>query len=152
MVSEIIFSVIIPTYNREAFLLDAVRSAVNASPEHTEIIVVNDGTNFSERTKSVLGTSNVSIVKTDGGVGAGGARNHGANHATGQWLLFLDDDDLIAAGYWKSLANFFTIFHRLIPSNSFHRQVRTFKFRRVLGHNKLVTFLSYFIDVNVVDV
>ena len=106
MVSEIIFSVIIPTYNREAFLLDAVRSAVNASPEHTEIIVVNDGTNFSERTKSVLGTLNVSIVKTDGGVGAGGARNHGANHATGQWLLFLDDDDLIAAGYWKSLANF----------------------------------------------
>ena len=106
MVSKPRFSVIIPTFNREAFLLDAVRSAANASPENTEIIVVNDGNDFSESIKSVLNTLNVFVLKTEGSVGAGGARNQGANHATGQWLLFLDDDDLIAVGYWKSLSDF----------------------------------------------
>ena len=106
MVRKPRFSVIIPTFNREAFLLDAVQSAVNASPENTEIIVVNDGNDFSESTKSVLGTLNVSMFKTVGSVGAGGARNQGAKHAIGQWLLFLDDDDLIAVGYWKLLSDF----------------------------------------------
>ena len=106
MVRKPRFSVIIPTFNREAFLLDAVQSAVNASPENTEIIVVNDGNDFSQSTKSVLGTLNVSMFKTVGRVGAGGARNQGAKHATGQWLLFLDDDDLIAVGYWKLLSDF----------------------------------------------
>ena len=106
MVIKSTFSVIIPTFNREAFLLDAVRSAVNASPENTEIIVVNDGSEFSENVKSALDILNISVLKTEGGIGAGGARNQGAEHATGQWLLFLDDDDLIAFSYWKSLSEF----------------------------------------------
>jgi glycosyltransferase involved in cell wall biosynthesis len=53
MVSKIRFSIIIPTYNREIYLLDAVRSAVNASPANAEIIIVNDGDDFSETTKNV---------------------------------------------------------------------------------------------------
>ena len=106
MVSKIRFSIIIPTYNREIYLLDAVRSAVNASPANAEIIIVNDGDDFSETTKNVLDTLNAFTLKTVGGIGAGAARNQGAKQATGQWLLFLDDDDLIAAGYWQLVSEF----------------------------------------------
>ena len=106
MVKKPIFSVIIPTFDREPYVIDAVKSAVNASPENTEIIVVNDGKVFSEDTKSVFDSLNICILKTEGRVGAGGARNYGGNHAAGEWLLFLDDDDLISVSYWKLLSNF----------------------------------------------
>ena len=43
MMNQTLFSVIIPTFNRKIFLLDAVRSAVNVNPGNTETIVVNDG-------------------------------------------------------------------------------------------------------------
>ena len=106
MATQIIFSIIIPTYNREIYLLDAVRSAVNASPSKTEIIIVNDGEEFSAATKNELGNLNALVLKTSGGTGAGAARNLGAEHATGQWLLFLDDDDLISVGYWQMVSEF----------------------------------------------
>jgi glycosyltransferase involved in cell wall biosynthesis len=106
MVTDLSFSVIIPTFNREIFLLDAVRSAVNSRPKNTEIIVVNDGNELLESTKNILHSLNVTTLKTEGGVGASQARNYGAKHATGQWLLFLDDDDLIQTGYWKTLSEF----------------------------------------------
>ena len=110
------FSIIIPTFNREIFLLDAVRSAVNARPENAEIIVVNDGNELLESTRNILDSLNVSTLKTEGGVGASDARNHGAKHATGQWLLFLDDDDLIQLDYWKSLSEF------LLHGNKTHQR------------------------------
>ena len=110
------FSIIIPTFNREVFLLDAVRSAVNARPENAEIIVVNDGNELLESTRNILDSLNVSTLTTEGGVGASDARNHGAKHATGQWLLFLDDDDLIQLDYWKSLSEF------LLHGNKTHQR------------------------------
>ena len=110
------FSIIIPTFNREIFLLDAVRSAVNARPANAEIIVVNDGNELLESTRNILDSLNVSTLKTEGGVGASDARNHGAKHATGQWLLFLDDDDLIQLDYWKSLSEF------LLHGNKTHQR------------------------------
>jgi len=45
-------------------------------------------------------------VKTKGGLGAGAARNIGADCAHDQWLLFLDDDDLTAVGYWQAVARY----------------------------------------------
>ena len=61
MARQITFSVIIPTYNREVYLLDAVLSAVNASPENTEIIIVNDGRQLSEATRNRLGALNAGL-------------------------------------------------------------------------------------------
>lgn len=114
MARQITFSVIIPTYNREVYLLDAVLSAVNASPENTEIIIVNDGRQLSEATRNRLGALNAVVLKTAGGTGAGAARNLGAERATGQWLLFLDDDDLVSVEYWQS------IFELLVQGDGMH--------------------------------
>jgi len=52
----------------------------------------------------LIATLGAVSVKTKGGLGAGAARNIGADHAREQWLLFLDDDDLIAVGYWQAVA------------------------------------------------
>ena len=70
------------------------------------MIVVNDGTAFEQSTRDLIETLGAVPVQTKGGLGAGAARNIGAEHARGQWLLFLDDDDLIAAGYWQAVTRY----------------------------------------------
>ena len=100
------YSVIIPTYNREPLLAEALRSVQAALPDCSEVIVVNDGTEFERRTCDLIETLGAVAVKTKGGLGAGAARNIGADCAHDQWLLFLDDDDLIAVGYWQAFARY----------------------------------------------
>ena len=100
------YSVIIPTYNRERPLAEALRSVQAALPDCSEVIVVNDGTEFEPPTCDLIGTLGAMTVKTKGGLGAGAARNIGADCAHAQWLLFLDDDDLIAVGYWQAVARY----------------------------------------------
>jgi GT2 family glycosyltransferase len=104
--ARVTYSVIIPTYNREPLLVEALRSVHGARPDFCEVIVVNDGTAFEPSTQDLIETLGAVFVQTKGGLGAGAARNIGAEHARGQWLLFLDDDDLIAAGYWQAVTGY----------------------------------------------
>ena len=97
------FSVIIPTYNREHLLTDALQSAYNALPVSGEIIIVNDGPKFSDKMVSKIAELGASIATTPGSTGAGAARNLGAEVAQGSWLLFLDDDDFISKDYWHAV-------------------------------------------------
>ena len=101
--TEIKFSIIIPTYNREHLLIDALQSAYAALPHGGEIIVVNDGPKFPHKIVSIIAELGASVATTSGSIGAGAARNLGAEMAQGRWLLFLDDDDLISKGYWHSV-------------------------------------------------
>ena len=101
--TEIQFSIIIPTYNREHLLIDALQSAYDALPNGGEIIVVNDGPKFPDNIVSIVAKLGASVAKTAGSIGAGAARNLGAEMAQGRWLLFLDDDDLISKSYWHSV-------------------------------------------------
>ena len=87
-------SIIIPVYNGEKFLDAAIESAIAQDWEHTEIIVVNDGsTDASERViESYAGR--VSIIHQENG-GACRARNEGLRHARGDYIQYLDQDDLL---------------------------------------------------------
>jgi len=95
-------SVIIPTFNRFKYLLNAIESVRNQTKKPEQIIVVNDGSTQSEyythdfgnditlihlskNSKEILGQ------KSPGGI----QRNIGLQIATGEYIAFLDDDD-----YW----------------------------------------------------
>jgi glycosyltransferase involved in cell wall biosynthesis len=86
-------SVIIPTYNREATVLDAVQSALEQSYPCIEVIVVDDGSNDGTA-KMLEGWSNRIKVLHQPNAGPSAARNHGARHASGDVFAFLDSDDL----------------------------------------------------------
>jgi glycosyltransferase involved in cell wall biosynthesis len=86
-------SVIIATHNRVQLVKEAIDSVLAQSKQVKEIIVVDDGstdstrnllTNYGERIKAVYGT----------GEGASAARNRGLRLASGEWIAFLDDDDV----------------------------------------------------------
>jgi len=88
-------SVVIPTYNRPRRLINAVESIKNQSVPVGEIIVVNDGSEQSYTcARHYLNDLSIDTqyIETNG-FGAAKARNLGAEYATGEVLMFLDDDD-----------------------------------------------------------
>ena len=96
-------SIIIPTCDRPQLLKRAVTSALNNGGSGCEVIVVDDGLEKSELSLSLGG--DIKVITTPGRTGASAARNLGANHATGEYLLFLDDDDLFQDNYVTDVLN-----------------------------------------------
>lgn len=93
-------SVVIPTFNRRANVVKAIRSALALLPHaNTEIIVVDDASSdgtsaelqsvFSREIDSQL----LQLACSKQNVGATGAKNLGAGLARGEWIVFLDSDD-----------------------------------------------------------
>lgn len=86
-------SVIIPFYNNINWLNEAVESVLNQTYQNIEIIVVNDGS--FENINMFLESYREKIFyfeKTNGG--AASARNLGISHANGEFIAFLDSDDI----------------------------------------------------------
>jgi GT2 family glycosyltransferase len=96
------FSVIIPTYNRRDYLLACLdRVAAQRHAPH-EVIVVDDGS--SDGTcEAVEGMEGVRLIRQEN-AGPGAARNRGAQAATGDYLAFLDSDDLWFPWSLKAMA------------------------------------------------
>jgi glycosyltransferase involved in cell wall biosynthesis len=88
-------SVIIPTFNRAKFLEEALRSALGqkGSPDEVEIIVVDDGStdDTGQILRSLPGT--IRYIRSDHR-GVSAARNLGIAESGGEWIAFLDSDDL----------------------------------------------------------
>jgi glycosyltransferase involved in cell wall biosynthesis len=85
-------SVIIPTYNRERFVVRAVVSALNQGFGDSEVIVVDDGS--TDKTRAALEPYKTRIQYIyQGNCGVSAARNTGIEAARGEWLAFLDSDD-----------------------------------------------------------
>lgn len=89
-------SVIVPVFNRELTIARCLQSVINQIVAVDEIIVVDDGSDdgTAEIVKSYQRDyPNIKLVeKLNGGVAS--ARNAGIRVATGEWILFLDSDDV----------------------------------------------------------
>jgi CDP-glycerol glycerophosphotransferase len=94
-------TLVIPVYNVEQYLADALRSARAQNYQNFEIIAVNDGATDGSAEilqKFAATTPNLRIV-TQHNQGLGAARNAGVNAATDtDYLMFLDSDDLLPLG------------------------------------------------------
>jgi glycosyltransferase involved in cell wall biosynthesis len=86
-------SVIIPTYNRAAMVTEAVASVAAQTYRDLEILVVDDGS--TDGTGAALAAwPQVRLLRHATRRGVAAARNRGAAAARGEWLAFLDSDDL----------------------------------------------------------
>jgi glycosyltransferase involved in cell wall biosynthesis len=87
------FSVVIAAYNQRDRLLEAIESVSRQTLTAHEVIVVDDGS--SDGTAAAVRNRHPDVkVIVQENRGKGIARNHGAFAATGEWLCFLDHDDL----------------------------------------------------------
>jgi glycosyltransferase involved in cell wall biosynthesis len=88
-----LISVIIPTYNGERYIVRTVDSALTQTYPHREVIVVDDGS--PDHTAAALKSFEDRIIyirKANGGPAS--ARNAGIARARGEYIAFLDGDDL----------------------------------------------------------
>lgn len=90
-------SVVIPTYRRISSLLKAVKSVLDQSYSNFEVLVINDYKNDFDLIQSQLEKykdSRVLLFNNTHTKGGNGARNTGVEKSTGDYIAFLDDDDL----------------------------------------------------------
>lgn len=88
-------SVIVPAFNAEPWIAETLTSIRAQSYPSIETIVVDDGS--SDATATVAAASDALVVSSHG-TGPGGARNAGLRRARGEFIQFLDADDLLATG------------------------------------------------------
>jgi glycosyltransferase involved in cell wall biosynthesis len=86
-------SVIIPAFNAGPFMTETLDSVFSQTLAPAEVIVVDDGS--SDDTRETVRAYHRPVQLLDSpNLGAAAARNLGASHATGDWLAFLDADDV----------------------------------------------------------
>ena len=94
-----VVSVIIPAYGRPLHLRAAVDSVLQGGCDETEILIIDDGSPnpLRDAIEDLIVSGTVRYHRQTNG-GTATARNTGARMASGEFLLFLDDDDLVVPG------------------------------------------------------
>ena len=90
-------SIIIPFYNHGKFIKECLSSAVKQTYTNIEIVIVNDGSNKENvdlLRQAVKPYENVKIIHQEN-QGPCSAKNNGVSKSSGEWLLFLDSDNIL---------------------------------------------------------
>ncbi len=88
-------SIIVPSFNKEQFVVETLNSVLNQSYKHIELIVVDDGStdNSLERIKSIQ-DGRIRLFQNDHNLGIPETLNKGLQEATGEYVCFCGCDDL----------------------------------------------------------
>lgn len=99
------FSIVVPTFNRSAILLNTLETILKQTFKDFEIIVIDDGStdNTTELIKPVLEKENrIKLFKQDNKE-RGAARNYGFSKSSGIYVIFFDSDDLMHENHLSTL-------------------------------------------------
>ena len=113
-----LFSIVLPTYNREAYIERAIESVLNQSCAAWELIVVDDGS--TDATRQVVTAYDDARIRYQFQRNRGNsrARNHGIQLARGLYICFLDSDDQYLEDHLSVLRTH--ILRRASPVAFFH--------------------------------
>lgn len=100
-----LISIVIPIYNVEKYLENCIKSVLNQTYSHLEIILVNDGSKdnseaICNKYKNI--DRRIKYYKKING-GLSDARNFGIKRATGKYITFIDSDDYVSKHYVENL-------------------------------------------------
>lgn len=135
-----LISVIIPTYNREVLTRETLDSVLNQTYTHWECIIVDDGS--TDNTIAIIKEylkkdTKLKLFKRDREPkGANTCRNIGIERSTGQYIMFLDSDDLLTQYCLETRLQF----------SKLHPQCLFWVFLRMnkdVKHNKITTQATF---------
>ena len=101
------FSIVIPTYNRAIFIAELLQTLSNQSIKDFEVLICDDGS--TDNTREVVASfADQLIIKyffNENWGGPAHPRNVGIKNAIGEWICFLDSDDLWYENKLESVSN-----------------------------------------------
>ena len=97
MIENPLVSIIIPCYNAQKYIDACINSLIEQTYQNWEAILINDGStdNTLELIKNFESKDDRIIVFSQDNAGPSSARNKGINNATGEFIFFLDADDIL---------------------------------------------------------
>lgn len=95
-------SVVIPCFNSERWVVEAIDSALGQGVPNLEVLVVNDGS--TDKTQQIVQEYDGQVVLINqANAGVSSARREGVRRATGDYIKFLDSDDVLPSGALAAL-------------------------------------------------
>jgi glycosyltransferase involved in cell wall biosynthesis len=92
-------SIVIPLYNKADYILNALQSALSQGSAVLEVVVIDDGsTDSGPQRVEDLADPRVRLIRKENG-GVSSARNRGIEEARGEYITFLDADDIYLDGF-----------------------------------------------------
>lgn len=122
---EVVFSVIVPTFNRAELLKRCLESLVAQTFASFEVIVCDDGSkdNTAEVVDSYKNKLNLKYLVESNWGGPARPRNNGLKEANGEWVAFLDSDD-----YWAP-EKLEMVFHKILKSDLIYHKMQVLDIR-----------------------
>lgn len=112
-----LFSIIIPLYNKEAYILETIETVLNQTYSNFEILIVNDcSTDNSLAVVKQIEDHRIFIFEHTNNKGLSATRNTAISHAKGEIICLLDADDLWKTTYLETIAKLYKSF----PEYSFY--------------------------------
>jgi glycosyltransferase involved in cell wall biosynthesis len=112
-------SILIPTYNRADYVVEAIHSAMAQTYAHRQIIVIDDGS-CDDTAQFIAGIEGVEYYYQDN-KGQGAARNYGLSLAQGEYIASLDSDDLWDSDFLARSVSCLEAFHLDFVFTNWHK-------------------------------
>ncbi|AJW64733.1 putative glycosyltransferase EpsJ [Elizabethkingia miricola] len=143
-------SVIIPCYNQGIFLEECLNSVINQDYKNLEVIIINDGSDDS--TKYIAENycakdTRLKLINLEEHKGVSVARNIGLKQTKGEWIQFLDSDDMLEEYKLRESSKYFEENVDVIISGyRYFESDEGFEKTRILGRSDFLP--EVFIDKN----
>lgn len=103
-----LISIIVPVYNAENSIQKCINSILSQNYKEFELIIVNDGS--TDKTEEIckqlsITDKRIKIYNQHNG-GVSSARNHGLKRSNGEYIVFIDSDDMVDTNYIETLMAF----------------------------------------------
>lgn len=108
--SQKLFSVIIPLYNKEQYIKNTVNYVLSQTISDFELIIIDDGsTDYGPQIISSIKDSRIKLIRQSN-AGVSAARNRGIREAIGKYICFLDADDVWSRDFLQTAKSLFDKF------------------------------------------
>lgn len=143
-------SVIVPVYNAEDTIIETLDSIRNQTFTDFEVIIINDGSTDNSQIllKDYISSDQRFQLITQNNVGVSAARNTGLDNVRGEWVCFIDSDDLIGVDYLDNLYRYSSNNHLVCSSSifEFRENIQNIIMSWNINQNNLEKSLNYILD------